>query len=179
MCGGTPLSQLNSVFKKPALHGSNFRLPPVHAHQCHCSVPPLVWHLVMQMFVRDLQRSKRKTETVSTKRQNCKHAGRQINLCFLPPTSSYSSPLSLSFCHTHTKDVQSITHRCSVALRPTTKEQMHLHRLLSWILIIHKVNWMCFLASWIFSSMHIKNETPPHFLFISSLSLSCLNNAWC
>lgn len=106
-------------------------------------------------------------QTVGTKRQNCKHAGRQTNLCVLTPTA-HPHPLS----HTNTKgsSVHRI-HRCSVALRPTTKEQMHMHRLLSWILIIHKVNWMCFCDSWIFSSMNIKNETPPHFLFISFYSV--------
>lgn len=112
------------------------------------------------------------------KKQNCKHSGRQIT----PPPTTTTTTLhpsslhpSLQPClyHTHThKDLQSITHWCSVALSPTIKEQMHMHRLLSWILIIYKVNWMCFLASWIFSSLHIKNETLLHFLFSPSVILS-------
>ena len=108
------------------------------------------------------------------KKQNCKHSGRQITSHHHQQQhQQHHLPLHpcLSLSLTH-KDLQSITHWCSVALSPTIKEQMHMHRLLSWILIIYKVNWMCFLASWIFSSLHIKNETLLHFLFSPSVILS-------
>ena len=130
--------------------------------------------LLRRRWLEIWRQAKGRGRQLPEKKQNCKHSGRQITpppttTTTLHPSIPPSNPVSIT--HTH-KDLQSITHWCSVALSPTIKEQMHMHRLLSWILIIYKVNWMCFLASWIFSSPHIKNETLLHFLFSPSVILS-------